>query len=140
MNEYFFFSSRRRHTRWNCDWSSDVCSSDLVTHPADDGCVETDLRIHAEELEEQEERAFAGAHFEWNEEERVADNGLEAADRERAQVVDTESEARHDQYQLDHENAAAQILERDRLDETARTAVIEIGDLPIELDEERAVR
>src|SRR5689334_2239847 len=26
---YFFFSSRRRHTRWNCDWSSDVCSSDL---------------------------------------------------------------------------------------------------------------
>src|SRR5438309_200991 len=22
-------SSRRRHTRWNCDWSSDVCSSDL---------------------------------------------------------------------------------------------------------------
>src|SRR5712692_8129731 len=27
----FFFSSRRRHTRWNCDWSSDVCSSDLVT-------------------------------------------------------------------------------------------------------------
>src|SRR5689334_23720469 len=28
---FFFFSSRRRHTRWNCDWSSDVCSSDLAT-------------------------------------------------------------------------------------------------------------
>src|SRR6266481_8975503 len=27
---FFFFSSRRRHTRWNCDWSSDVCSSDLL--------------------------------------------------------------------------------------------------------------
>src|SRR5438309_5298353 len=27
---FFFFSSRRRHTRWNCDWSSDVCSSDLM--------------------------------------------------------------------------------------------------------------
>src|SRR5215510_1432509 len=26
----FFFSSRRRHTRWPHDWSSDVCSSDLV--------------------------------------------------------------------------------------------------------------
>src|SRR5712692_11117165 len=26
---FFFLSSRRRHTRWNCDWSSDVCSSDL---------------------------------------------------------------------------------------------------------------
>src|SRR5689334_13257626 len=28
MRQIFFFSSRRRHTRWNCDWSSDVCSSD----------------------------------------------------------------------------------------------------------------
>src|SRR5256886_9498034 len=27
----FFFSSRRRHTRFDCDWSSDVCSSDLNT-------------------------------------------------------------------------------------------------------------
>src|SRR5436190_15774718 len=26
----FFFSSRRRHTRSLCDWSSDVCSSDLA--------------------------------------------------------------------------------------------------------------
>src|SRR2546430_10523153 len=26
----FFFSSRRRHTRFDCDWSSDVCSSDLA--------------------------------------------------------------------------------------------------------------
>src|SRR5690606_41187006 len=26
---YFFFSSRRRHTRFSRDWSSDVCSSDL---------------------------------------------------------------------------------------------------------------
>src|SRR5690348_18113412 len=28
---FFFFSSRRRHTRWTGDWSSDVCSSDLVS-------------------------------------------------------------------------------------------------------------
>src|SRR5690348_8732030 len=27
-NPVFFFSSRRRHTRWTGDWSSDVCSSD----------------------------------------------------------------------------------------------------------------
>src|SRR6266567_6215330 len=26
---FFFFSSRRRHTRFDCDWSSEVCSSDL---------------------------------------------------------------------------------------------------------------
>src|SRR2546430_12630717 len=35
---YFFFSSRRRHTRFDCDWSSDVCSSDLKFSP-------TELRI-----------------------------------------------------------------------------------------------
>src|SRR5438132_7879565 len=28
---FFFFSSRRRHTRSLCDWSSDVCSSDLCS-------------------------------------------------------------------------------------------------------------
>src|SRR2546430_209894 len=33
----FFFSSRRRHTRFDCDWSSDVCSSDL-------GCWVRDFR------------------------------------------------------------------------------------------------
>src|SRR2546430_11519317 len=30
---FFFFSSRRRHTRFDCDWSSDVCSSDLLPSP-----------------------------------------------------------------------------------------------------------
>src|ERR671932_1667649 len=30
---FFFFSSRRRHTRSLCDWSSDVCSSDLFDVP-----------------------------------------------------------------------------------------------------------
>src|SRR6266481_3845936 len=38
---FFFFSSRRRHTRWNCDWSSDVCSSDLGAEIA---AVENALR------------------------------------------------------------------------------------------------
>src|SRR5207253_6322829 len=36
----FFFSSRRRHTRWPRDWSSDVCSSDLkrlIPHTLIDG-------------------------------------------------------------------------------------------------------
>src|SRR2546421_7756981 len=32
---FFFFSSRRRHTRSDRDWSSDVCSSDLA--PGDPG-------------------------------------------------------------------------------------------------------
>src|SRR2546430_12637271 len=36
---FFFFSSRRRHTRFDCDWSSDVCSSDLAEYriPLRDG-------------------------------------------------------------------------------------------------------
>src|SRR5690606_39370816 len=41
---FFFFSSRRRHTRFSRDWSSDVCSSDLHRcrctsgpHPLDEG-------------------------------------------------------------------------------------------------------
>src|SRR5437870_13290443 len=33
----FFFSSRRRHTRWPRDWSSDVCSSDLCDAQATRG-------------------------------------------------------------------------------------------------------
>src|SRR2546430_10785820 len=33
----FFFSSRRRHTRFDCDWSSDVCSSDLIFGGIPDG-------------------------------------------------------------------------------------------------------
>src|SRR2546430_7435452 len=33
---FFFFSSRRRHTRFDCDWSSDVCSSDLIRRIAQD--------------------------------------------------------------------------------------------------------
>src|SRR6267142_5078287 len=32
---FFFFSSRRRNTRLTCDWSSDVCSSDLDPDAAD---------------------------------------------------------------------------------------------------------
>src|ERR1039458_10422177 len=33
---FFFFSSRRRHTRCLSDWSSDVCSSDLIYGPFTD--------------------------------------------------------------------------------------------------------
>src|SRR3984893_4740501 len=42
----FFFSSRRRHTSWPRDWSSDVCSSDLegVARHEDDDCDQQELR------------------------------------------------------------------------------------------------
>src|SRR5690348_6425898 len=46
----FFFSSRRRHTRWTGDWSSDVCSSDLLAAARERaGGI---LPVHAEALEQ----------------------------------------------------------------------------------------
>src|SRR2546421_2778756 len=38
---FFFFSSRRRHTRSDRDWSSDVCSSDLVAAEKDQSAVQS---------------------------------------------------------------------------------------------------
>src|SRR5438132_10958855 len=57
---FFFFSSRRRHTRSLCDWSSDVCSSDLVVDRADGLVeleVEPDTRRRADGLDD---RILAG--------------------------------------------------------------------------------
>src|SRR2546430_8863031 len=45
---FFFFSSRRRHTRFDCDWSSDVCSSDLAAAgatPAEDADAEGTIEL-----------------------------------------------------------------------------------------------
>src|SRR5438034_1409622 len=53
---FFFFSSRRRHTRSLCDWSSDVCSSDLIgASVADafgtDDCRAVENYCHANAIE-----------------------------------------------------------------------------------------
>src|SRR5437762_2721349 len=39
---FFFFSSRRRHTRYIGDWSSDVCSSDLINKALKERCPDMD--------------------------------------------------------------------------------------------------
>src|SRR5688572_31519942 len=68
---FFFFSSRRRHTRFDCDWSSDVCSSDLGARrilglrqvdgaPAPRRPRDADLR-HDPHRREDRERADASA-------------------------------------------------------------------------------
>src|SRR6266481_10085359 len=65
----FFFSSRRRHTRWNCDWSSDVCSSDLRDARVVMGAVapipwrsqEAEAALKAGPLDESRARAAADA-------------------------------------------------------------------------------
>src|SRR2546430_2312939 len=56
----FFFSSRRRHTRFDCDWSSDVCSSDLdkrVVHRAN---ILVDRNQAARRQESEPGAGFAG--------------------------------------------------------------------------------
>src|SRR6266568_7503359 len=55
----FFFSSRRRHTRWNCDWSSDVCFRSAVSaarfavHPQDRSAGEAAARVRADSRSEE---------------------------------------------------------------------------------------
>src|SRR5207249_8747027 len=84
---FFFFSSRRRHTRSKRDWSSDVCSSDLlrVLRHRGDACG----------LEQRERRHPAGDRRR----ERLAEKGTERAvlpslDVARAPVVDRSEERR----------------------------------------------
>src|SRR2546421_884098 len=43
---FFFFSSRRRHTRSDRDWSSDVCSSDLTSLPS----LEKHREVHEKQI------------------------------------------------------------------------------------------
>src|SRR3989454_5267242 len=58
---FFFFSSRRRHTRLQGDWSSDVCSSDLLELPYASGELVMDVVLPAERDGLPEiERQFAG--------------------------------------------------------------------------------
>src|SRR3712207_9400955 len=56
MHFFFFFSSRRRHTRYWRDWSSDVCSSDLVV------CVATESPVLDKMLSNIAEVRARGAH------------------------------------------------------------------------------
>src|SRR5438445_13645127 len=73
MREYFFFfSSRRRHTRYWRDWSSDVCSSDLlaivVVHV--DSQIAQVLQV-VERIGQVPELVFEEARTERSEERRV---------------------------------------------------------------------
>src|SRR5256885_10413719 len=60
----FFFSSRRRHTRLQGDWSSDVCSSDLFIVSPEDGAELDDLRTYTRHLMNRME-ADLGTRLDW---------------------------------------------------------------------------
>src|SRR5690606_7005442 len=55
---FFFFSSRRRHTRFSRDWSSDVCSSDLPTH-----ALRAVVAWHQAREDDAVKRRYVGAGF-----------------------------------------------------------------------------
>src|SRR5690606_41165246 len=52
----FFFSSRRRHTRFSRDWSSDVCSSDLgdqrLERVRQTAVIENELEQHRHQIDD----------------------------------------------------------------------------------------
>src|SRR2546427_7955195 len=65
----FFFSSRRRHTRFDCDWSSDVCSSDLAPAASHEAAVPgwpVHREVHAAlaALSEEQRRVVVLSYFE----------------------------------------------------------------------------
>src|SRR5260370_40848511 len=66
---FFFFSSRRRHTRFKCDWSSDVCSSDLTAQEGGPGHDHAEPRISPHGLSRLKDRA---SHRLWERTPRIA--------------------------------------------------------------------
>src|SRR3712207_8960887 len=73
MSVVFFFSSRRRHTRYWRDWSSDVCSSDLlaVEHHDRLEAVPVVVGVEQPQLLLAVDRVEGVAHVERSEERRV---------------------------------------------------------------------
>src|SRR5690606_39650757 len=115
---YFFVASRRRHTRFSRDWSSDVCSSDLETvqaelHDAGKGAVEF----------LQGDGAFTGYHAEV---ERIAED---------ARTIGTAADAAPLAALLDAQNEGLEVVtevvgDLDLTDPTARTAIlVRVGDV-----------
>src|SRR6266508_5667141 len=97
---YFFFSSRRRHTRWPRDWSSDVCSSDLF-HARLGGqrrALDIDRRgVHGKISSLQEAQASRDAPQPLLSDQRVAtrwnrDRGVGCVDQESSHRIDPEAE------------------------------------------------
>src|SRR5690625_4053143 len=64
VSVFFFFSSRRRHTRWPRDWSSDVCSSDLTLDQSNEAIIDMTLTSAAcpltDVIEDQTAEALEG--------------------------------------------------------------------------------
>src|SRR3989449_482859 len=69
---FFFFSSRRRHTRCSRDWSSDVCSSDLLKLKG-----EVDLAFVARQPDVLNAHQDGSAPAQWSEVEPIAERAVQ---------------------------------------------------------------
>src|SRR5258705_2964723 len=79
----FFFSSRRRHTRCLSDWSSDVCSSDLIYNQSawEYSIIKLNQLGYFEPIDKDKD-----ADFRTNEEEATVDLNLKVSERGRQQI------------------------------------------------------
>src|SRR5215211_565417 len=159
MVVFFFFSSRRRHTRSLCDWSSDVCSSDLVRVPelADRDYRQTPVSLlgarQAVSLAK-----YAGASQDAPEELQAAEDHLQAAEktwRLNQPVAEVDLEARRATSSGAHAEEVAmvrraarknreEIRRRDEAvrsaEQTAEESQREVGQLRAALEKEQRAR
>src|SRR5205814_4181303 len=95
---FFFFSSRRRHTRCLSDWSSDVCSSDLVRPKTGEHDVDTKINQARKFLEHKDKVLvyvlFKGRELQHIEEGRRIINGILEKLRSEERRVGKECRAR----------------------------------------------
>src|SRR5439155_3448588 len=102
-----------------------------VAQPANDGGIDAQHGIEAQELKEEVQRALLRADFEGHEEDRVLNQRGEPADGIRLKVGHVQAHAETDQYILEHEDRATEILEEERLKKSPRSPVIELRDLHV---------
>src|SRR5438270_2343253 len=109
---FFFFSSRRRHTRFDCDWSSDVCSSDLSSW-----LEQKEKRLALEEREREALRKTLAHELEWV--------------RQNPKARQAKSKARLERYE---ELASREFQERNETNEIYIPPGERLGDLVIEVE------
>src|SRR5215204_2190239 len=113
---FFFFSSRRRHTRSLCDWSSDVCSSDLSAL-AEEVEVLTGERTDTSELvRKAEERAASALDLRSQLDERIENLERRGAQLERALEGERTAYSKAaERVEELHEELGRVVEERDRI-------------------------
>src|SRR5207249_11554116 len=104
-----------------------------VGTPAHRVDIDAQRGTEAQKLKEEIKRALLRANFEGHEEDRVMNQRGEPADSIRLKVGHVQAHTETDQYILEHEDRATEILEEERLKKSPRSPVIELRDLHVHL-------